>query len=104
MSRQIGRSAPEDYWNLNTAAHGDVEEPPARDPLDRQLITRAGVNSGAGGHALSRKRCLRSRAAEHEDRVALEALVQREAARRLAKLGGTEPGLEYIPRRRMEPE
>lgn len=33
-------------------------------------------------------------------RMALEYLVQREAARRLARLGGTEPGLEYIPRRR----
>lgn len=33
-------------------------------------------------------------------RMGLEYLVQREAARRLARLGGTEPGLEYIPRRR----
>ena len=33
-------------------------------------------------------------------RSALEALVAREAARRLARLGGTEPGLQYIPRRR----
>lgn len=31
---------------------------------------------------------------------ALEALVQREAARRLAAMGGTQPGLKYIPRRR----
>lgn len=35
-------------------------------------------------------------------REALTALVQREAARRLAKLGGTEPQLNYIPRRRPE--
>jgi Arc/MetJ family transcription regulator len=33
-------------------------------------------------------------------REALKALVQREAARRLARLGGTEPDLRPIPRRR----
>lgn len=33
-------------------------------------------------------------------REALEALVQRESARRLARLGGSEPGLEPPPRRR----
>jgi Arc/MetJ family transcription regulator len=33
-------------------------------------------------------------------RMALEALVQREAARRLARLGGSEPDLEIPPRRR----
>lgn len=32
--------------------------------------------------------------------AALKALVQREAARRLALLGGTEPDLKPIPRRR----
>jgi len=31
---------------------------------------------------------------------ALKVLIAREAGRRLAKLGGTQPGLEYIPRRR----
>ncbi|MFW5995203.1 MAG: type II toxin-antitoxin system VapB family antitoxin [Spirochaetia bacterium] len=31
---------------------------------------------------------------------ALQALVEREAARRLARLGGSEPQLEAIPRRR----
>ena len=30
----------------------------------------------------------------------LRALVQREAARRLAKLGGTQPSLQDVPRRR----
>jgi Arc/MetJ family transcription regulator len=35
-------------------------------------------------------------------REALKALVQREAARRLALLGGSEPDLAYIPRRRPE--
>lgn len=34
-------------------------------------------------------------------RVALQALVEREAARRLAQLGGTEPGLVAPPRRRL---
>ncbi len=33
-------------------------------------------------------------------REALKALIQREAARRLARLGGTEPNLKAPPRRR----
>jgi Arc/MetJ family transcription regulator len=33
-------------------------------------------------------------------REALKALVQRESARRLALLGGSEPGLQAAPRRR----
>jgi metal-responsive CopG/Arc/MetJ family transcriptional regulator len=33
-------------------------------------------------------------------REALEALIQRESARRLARLGGTEPRLRAPPRRR----
>jgi Arc/MetJ family transcription regulator len=33
-------------------------------------------------------------------REALKALIEREAARRLARLGDTEPGATYIPRRR----
>ena len=37
-------------------------------------------------------------------REALKALVEREAARRLARLGGSEPGLKKIPRRRPKPE
>ena len=35
-------------------------------------------------------------------REAFKALVEREAARRLARLGGTMPDLEPIPRRRSE--
>jgi Arc/MetJ family transcription regulator len=35
-------------------------------------------------------------------REALKALVEREAARRLARLGGNEPDLAAIPRRRMK--
>jgi len=35
-------------------------------------------------------------------REALQALIEREAARRLARLGGTEPDLAAIPRRRIE--
>jgi len=35
-------------------------------------------------------------------REALKALIQREAARRLARLGGTEPDLKPIPRRRSD--
>jgi Arc/MetJ family transcription regulator len=33
-------------------------------------------------------------------RAALKALVEREAARRLARLGGTAPDLKPVPRRR----
>lgn len=33
-------------------------------------------------------------------REALKALIERESARRLAKLGGSEPQIEPIPRRR----
>ena len=36
-------------------------------------------------------------------REALRALIQRESAKRLALLGGSEPLLEDIPRRRFEP-
>jgi hypothetical protein len=35
-------------------------------------------------------------------RAALEALVQREAALRLARLGGSDPNIQDIPRRRSE--
>ncbi|WP_349436393.1 type II toxin-antitoxin system VapB family antitoxin [Pararhizobium sp. A13] len=33
-------------------------------------------------------------------RHALKSLIQREASARLAELGGSQPDLEYIPRRR----
>ena len=36
-------------------------------------------------------------------REGLQALIQRESARRLARLGGSEPQLKSIPRRRTEP-
>jgi Arc/MetJ family transcription regulator len=36
-------------------------------------------------------------------REALKALIERESARRLARLGGSEPGLAIAPRRRSEP-
>jgi len=35
-------------------------------------------------------------------REALRALIQREAAKRLANLGGSEPGIEGAPRRRQD--
>jgi Arc/MetJ family transcription regulator len=37
-------------------------------------------------------------------REALRALIQRESARRLARLGGTEPGLTTASRRRLDVE
>jgi Arc/MetJ family transcription regulator len=36
-------------------------------------------------------------------RAALKALIERESARRLARLGGTEPDILPIPRRQSEP-
>jgi Arc/MetJ family transcription regulator len=36
-------------------------------------------------------------------REGLKALIERESARRLARLGGSEPQLEPIPRRRPDP-
>ena len=36
-------------------------------------------------------------------RIALQSLVQREAARRLARLGGSAPDLVAPPRRRFDP-
>lgn len=36
-------------------------------------------------------------------REALKALIERESARRLARLGGSEPDLVEIPRRRPDP-
>jgi Arc/MetJ family transcription regulator len=36
-------------------------------------------------------------------REALIALIERESARRLARLGGSEPGLDDVPRRRPRP-
>ena len=36
-------------------------------------------------------------------RSGLEALIARESARRLAKLGGTDPDLKEVPRRRSAP-
>lgn len=37
-------------------------------------------------------------------RLGLEALIARESARRLARLGGSDPSLEQTPRRRASPE
>ena len=37
-------------------------------------------------------------------REGLRALIQRESARRLARLGGSEPDLEFVQRRRSRPE
>ncbi|RQQ42572.1 type II toxin-antitoxin system VapB family antitoxin [Burkholderia stagnalis] len=37
-------------------------------------------------------------------REALKALIEREAARRLAALGGSQPGITAVPRRRQDVE
>ena len=55
--------------------------------LDDELVAKAQAYTG-----LTEKSAL--------VREGLTALIQREAARRLAMLGGTEPGAKPIPRRR----
>lgn len=55
--------------------------------LDDELLAKAQALSG-----LSEKTAL--------VREALQALIQRESAKRLALLGGSEPQLEDVPRRR----
>ena len=55
--------------------------------LDDELVAKAVASSGIENET----------ALVHE---ALYALIQRYAARRLAELGGSQPGLEDIPRRR----
>jgi Arc/MetJ family transcription regulator len=58
--------------------------------LDDQLLAKARKYTGIEPNS----------ALVHE---ALTALVQREAARRLALLGGTKPDIKDIPRRQREP-
>lgn len=57
--------------------------------LDDELLATAGRLTG-----LTEKSAL--------VREALTALIQRESATRLARLGGTEPQLEDAPRRRLD--
>jgi metal-responsive CopG/Arc/MetJ family transcriptional regulator len=56
--------------------------------LDEALLDRARLLSGVQERSALLKE-------------ALSALIQRESARRLARLGGSEPTLEAIPRRRI---
>ena len=58
--------------------------------LDDDLLTQAQALTG-----LSEKTSL--------VREALRALIQRESAKRLALLGGSEPNLNPVPRRQSEP-
>jgi Arc/MetJ family transcription regulator len=57
--------------------------------LDDELLTKAQQLSGLG----ERNELLRE---------ALRALIQRESARRLALLGGSQPALQNIPRRQWQ--
>jgi Arc/MetJ family transcription regulator len=59
--------------------------------LDDELVARAQALTG-----LKEKSAL--------VREALKALIERESARRLALLGGTEPDLELTPRCRLDPK
>ena len=57
--------------------------------LDDELIAKAQAFTG-----LQEKSAL--------IREALKSLIERESARRLARLGGTEPGLQPVPRRQTD--
>lgn len=57
--------------------------------IDDQLLEEARRITGLEGRT----------ALVHEG---LRALIERESARRLARLGGSEPGLQPVPRRRPE--
>jgi len=72
--------------------HGLKQEPAMRTTvnLDDALLVRAQPLSG-----LQERNSLL--------REALQTLIQRESARRLARLGGSEPQLEEVPRRRESP-
>jgi Arc/MetJ family transcription regulator len=59
--------------------------------LDDELVARAQALTG-----LKEKSAL--------VREALKALIERESARRLARLGGSEPDLELTPRHRLDPK
>lgn len=59
--------------------------------LDDELMARAQALTG-----LKEKSAL--------VREALKALIERESARRLALLGGSEPELNLTPRRRLDPK
>ena len=59
--------------------------------LDDELIAKAQAYTG-----LDEKSAL--------VREALKALIQRQAARRLANLGGSQPGIDGAPRRRQDIE
>jgi Arc/MetJ family transcription regulator len=81
---------------LNTASNDDIYdverigEMRTTVSLDDELVAKAQFYTG-----------IREKSALI--REALKALVAREAGRRLARLGGSEPGLKKIPRRRPKP-
>ena len=58
--------------------------------LDDELVAKAKALTGLNEKALL-------------VREALKALIERESARRLARLGGSEPALEAAPRSRTDP-
>ena len=58
-------------------------------PLDDELVAKAQAFTGLQEKFAS-------------VREALKALIERESARRLARLGGTEPDLKPVPRRQTD--
>jgi Arc/MetJ family transcription regulator len=81
------------YAPIDVIIHASTMEASMRTTiaLDDELIAKAQAYTG-----LDEKTAL--------VREALKALIQREAARRLANLGGSQPGIQGAPRRRQEVE
>jgi Arc/MetJ family transcription regulator len=81
------------FPTLNTTSNDAIFVPPTEMnmrttlALDDDLVAKAQALTGL-------------REKSNLVREALKALIERESARRLARLGGSEPGLEAPPRRR----
>ena len=58
------------------------------------------MNLNHNGQAITLSRKLFDKGAR--DGAGLKALIERESARRLARLGGSQPSIKSVPRRRIE--
>ena len=76
------------------------EEPPSRQIAKTRAIKDLWINRSASRIPHTRARLTGISKKTVLVRMGLEALIARESARRLAKLGGTEPGVRAIRRRR----
>jgi hypothetical protein len=88
MSRKIGGSAAEDDWDIDSSVAREVEKTPARDLLDRELLTSAGVCGCARRDDPSRYGRPRRRASDRKNAIAIEPYGA--AAKRPFKCRGVE--------------